>query len=125
MKISVVALVVAAALVARGTPAFNDQQSAAAPAASPTPTAATPAPDANAKKVIRVSDAYMKELRNAGYYPKNDKSELVFCKKDAMIGSPFTRERCFDREQLAMELEADQAQRQQLLGIAAIGHSGR
>jgi hypothetical protein len=68
-----------------------------------------------------VSKDYIKRLRNAGYYPKNDHGKLVFCKKDAPLGTRFATERCMDGEQLAMQLERDESQRQQLRNTVCQG----
>jgi hypothetical protein len=106
-----------------GTPASTTVASTTADAAkSNTPVVAAvvdpPKDAADTKKVIRVSKDYIKQLSNYGFYPKNDKGQLVFCKKDAPIGSRFVREHCMDSEQAAMLLERQQQQRDQMLPVA-------
>jgi hypothetical protein len=114
-------------LAAQQAPDASQQTSAAtpapAPAASPTtdkPTEAKTATasadnkDPQSKKTIHVSKDYIKKLSNIGYYPKNDKGQLVFCKKETPLGTHFERETCMDGDQLTMILEKEQEQRDQM-----------
>jgi hypothetical protein len=103
------------------TPAPADATSPAKVTPSATTTAAAPNSDPQSKKVIRVSKDYIKRLANVGYYPKNDKGQLVFCKKDTPLGSRFSREACMDGDQLAMFLEGGQAQRDAFLNRPCLG----
>jgi pyruvate/2-oxoglutarate dehydrogenase complex dihydrolipoamide acyltransferase (E2) component len=80
------------------------------------PTSNSPATSSghgDSKKVIHVSREYIKKLANYGFYPKNDKGQMVFCKKGAQLGSRFVKERCMDGDQVAMMLDRNQAQRDQ------------
>jgi hypothetical protein len=77
--------------------------------------------DEQPKKVLHVSTEYIKKLANIGYYPKNSKGQLVFCKKEAPLGTHFVKEVCMDGEQLAMFLERSQAQRDALLPQPCLG----
>jgi hypothetical protein len=62
---------------------------------------------------FHVSREYIKKLANYGFYPKNGKGQMAFCKKDARPGSRFVKERCMDGDQVAMMLDWNQAQRDQ------------
>jgi hypothetical protein len=76
---------------------------------------------AQSNKVLHVSKDYIKRLANIGYYPKNHKGQLVFCKKEVPLGTRFEREICMDGEQLAMILEKNEAQREALQHIPCVG----
>jgi hypothetical protein len=124
MKSVIAPVLTFAAVILMSDPALSSQDPTAAgvpapslgatPAATPQPPAGTnelAKPGERPKTVLHVSKDYIKKLANYGYYPKNDKGQMVFCKKDAQLGSRFERERCMDGDQLAMFLEKAQAQR--------------
>jgi hypothetical protein len=85
-----------------------------------TTTTAASNSDIQPKKVIHVSKEYIKRLANVGYYPKNDKGQLVFCKKETPLGTRFSREVCMDGDQLAMFLEGSEAQREAMQHIPCV-----
>jgi hypothetical protein len=150
MKNKVKVVTFAAGLLTWGTVVFGqDTSSATAPASAvPATTTQTPPPSAvpqgaassataqsnaptnggdaakaddKAKKVIHVSTDYVKKLANYGYYPKNAKGELVFCKKQTPLGTHFAREVCMDGEQLSMFLEKAEAQREEMRRRICVG----
>jgi len=95
--------------------AFNSGAGAAPSSSS------TAAVDNQGRPVIHVSKDYIRRLANEGFYPKNDKGQLVYCVKDAINGSRFKRERCMDSNQLEVELQRRQAQRDQLQSVTCTG----
>jgi hypothetical protein len=93
----------------------------AAASSSGAASSSTAAVDNQGKPVIHVSTDYIRRLANEGFYPKNDKGQLVYCVKDAINGSRFKRERCMDGNQLEVELQRRQAQRDQLQSVTCTG----
>jgi hypothetical protein len=63
-----------------------------------------------------------KKAKSAGYRAKLKKGETLFCKEEVEIGSHFAAEHCIDENQLAMVLEREQAQRDQLSQRACGGN---
>ncbi len=106
---------------------------APAPSASATTTAAAPAPSATAAPastaapapvvVVHTSTAaatpdvpsadILKKARNAGLHTKVKQGVVYYCKTETEMGSRFTSERCYDENQLAQFLIAQQAARDQ------------
>jgi hypothetical protein len=103
------------------SPAPADAPPPAKEAASTTAAAAPTDSASQSKSVIRVSKESMKRLRNIGFYPKNDKGQLVFCRKETPLGTRFSSETCMNADQLAMFLEGAEIQRQQLQSINCMG----
>jgi hypothetical protein len=94
-----------------------------APSASPSAPAATASSTAASNSAATPSADTLKQARKAGYYTKVRAGQTFFCKKDATIGTRLATEKCFDEDQLATQLELNQAQRDQLRN-SSCGGSG-
>jgi uncharacterized protein involved in type VI secretion and phage assembly len=100
---------------------------AAEPAAPATPATAvaTPAAQADASKGAEAAktqsaelDAQAKRLRAAGYKPKVQNGQTVYCRKEAVVGSRFPQEVCGSAESIDKVTQngkdlADDVQRKQ------------
>jgi hypothetical protein len=75
----------------------------------------------SAKPTVPSPDT-VKKAKSAGYRAKLKKGETLFCKEEVEIGSHFAAEHCIDENQLAMVLEREQAQRDQLSQRACGGN---
>jgi hypothetical protein len=84
------------------TPA--DSQSDAKPAvAAPTATSAAAAPSGSRISVTTtdpVAEAQLKRLRAAGYKPELHNGEILFCRKETLVGSRFDQKICNTSDQL-------------------------
>jgi hypothetical protein len=107
-------------------PASSASATTTAPAAEPAPSAtAAPASSAAPAPVVVVhtstvaatpdvpSADLLKKARNAGLHTKVKQGVVYYCKTEADMGSRFTSERCYDENQLAQFLIAQQAARDQ------------
>jgi hypothetical protein len=96
----------------------------AAPSATSTPAAAAPAASSttNASTTPATpSTDTLKKARKAGYYTRVRKGQTFFCKKAPQLGTRFESENCISEEQLAMTLEREEAQRDQLRNVTCGG----
>lgn len=93
---------------------------ASAPAATTDPAAANKSATTNADGTKRVrliagdaeADARLKKLKAAGYRPEMRNGDVVFCRKEAVLGSRFEKKVCNTAEQL----DAQAANGQDLTG---------
>jgi len=95
-------------------------------ASTSTPVASTPAakPPAASKTVAAanmLSADILKRAKQAGYYTRVRSGQTFFCKKESQLGTRFVTEKCLDENQLAMVLERNQAQRDQLMNVTCGG----
>lgn len=107
---------------------------ASAPAATTEPAAANKSAATNADGTKRVrliagdaeADARIKKLKAAGYKPEMRNGEVVFCRREAVLGSRFEKKVCSTAEQLDAQAAngqdvADSVQRSNL----SVNPSGR
>jgi hypothetical protein len=94
---------------------------AASAAATPTSTTATAAPNATTASAATPPKDILKKARENGYYTKVRKGQTFFCKKETPLGTRFDTEHCLSDEQLAMVLERNQAQRDQMQSAVCSG----
>jgi hypothetical protein len=131
-------LLLVGAIIGIAAPVYAQQDQNTAPAAAPAPSAsaanaapaAAPAPAATAAPaspapvvVVHTSTVaatpdvpsadLLKKARNAGLHTKVKQGVVYYCKTEADMGSRFTSERCYDENQLAQFLIAQQAARDQ------------
>jgi hypothetical protein len=110
---------IAAPVLAQQAPAPSATPAAAEAPAAPPPTRATattaaPTPAApNASNDFAAANL-LKKARKAGYYRKVGRDNVLFCKKEAPLGSRFIDEHCMGGDQLELTLLGQQAQRDQL-----------
>jgi hypothetical protein len=99
-------------------------QQTAAPTTAAAPAAAAPADTArtaDAGEVKLPSAETIKKARLAGYKPEKHKGAIQFCMEDADIGTHFKTKKCYDEDRLALILQQQQLQREQLLHIGCTG----
>jgi len=102
------------------TPSETAQPAPTKPAA-PAPAGAQ-SPNASAKRSSDLPSAdILKKARNGGYYTKVVHNEVYYCKKQADLGSRFTKETCLNENQLEQTLIFQQAQRDQMSNHACSG----
>lgn len=100
---------------------------AAATTGTPKSTAAAKPSGARSKTNVTANGLpadVLKKARQNGYYTRVRSGQTFFCKKEAHLGTRFVTERCFDEEQLAMVLERNDAQRDQLKNVVCSGGGG-
>jgi hypothetical protein len=83
--------------------------------ATSTPSSAAVTNPAAADKPAGPSAETLKKAKQNGYYTRVRKGETFFCKKEAKLGTRFETENCMNENQLAMTLERNQAQRDQMM----------
>jgi hypothetical protein len=101
------------------TPATPATPAAQAPAAAATPASATSAQPAGPSADV------IKEARRAGYRMKTSHGNYYFCKQDADIGTRLTTEKCMDADQLALTLERQQMDKDQIKAVGVGGTSSK
>jgi hypothetical protein len=95
--------------------ATSPAEASAAPTATPAAVTTPPATAAAPKTPTHVPSAdLLKKAARAGYYKKVSRSDVLFCKKEVVLGSRFTDEHCMDENSLELTLLGQQAQRDQL-----------
>jgi hypothetical protein len=104
---------------AQQTPAPTATPPAAAAPAPPAVTTATVTPAAPATPAGKPADDapsadLIKKARKVGYYRKLTSGKVLFCKKEAVLGSRFIDEHCMGADQLELTLLGQQTQRDQL-----------
>jgi pyruvate/2-oxoglutarate dehydrogenase complex dihydrolipoamide acyltransferase (E2) component len=96
------------------------QQPAAATATAPASTSTAPpaAPAAQASTAPAQpqgpSADVIKQARQAGYHMKTSHGNYYFCKEDADIGSRLATEKCIDSDALALTLERQRMDKEQI-----------
>jgi pyruvate/2-oxoglutarate dehydrogenase complex dihydrolipoamide acyltransferase (E2) component len=116
---------VAGSAGAQQSPSAAPTQQPAAPAATATApastsTAAPAAPAAPAQPQGPSADV-IKQARQAGYHMRTSRGNYYFCKEDADLGSRLATEKCIDSDTLAMTLERQRMDKEQIktMGIGA------
>jgi hypothetical protein len=143
-------LLIVSAIATMISPAFAQQASDAAKTAPPTQTetnteANTPAPDdaeaaataaaiakANAaaaggkSATAKPSDdaAFAKKAREFGWQPEVRQGATVYCREAPVIGSRFTEKKCANQARLAVMLEQQEFERDQLKQRGCGGNCG-
>jgi hypothetical protein len=110
---------IAGAASAQQSSSTTPATSAQAPAAAATPASATSAqPQGPSADVI-------KEARRAGYRMKTSNGNYYFCKQDADIGTRLTTEKCMSADQLALTLQRQQMDKDQIKAVGVGGTSSK
>lgn len=113
---------VAGSAGAQQSPSAAPTQQPAAPAATATAPASTStaAPAAPAQPQGPSADV-IKQARQAGYHMRTSRGNYYFCKEDADLGSRLATEKCIDSDTLAMTLERQRMDKEQIktMGIGA------
>jgi hypothetical protein len=95
--------------------------STTAPASTSSNAAVVTNPAAAGEKPSGPSPDMLKKAKMNGYYTRVRKGETFFCKKEAKLGTRFETENCMNENQLAMTLERNQAQRDQMMTTTCAG----
>jgi hypothetical protein len=114
---------VAASAGAQQSPNAAPQQPAAPAATATAPASTSTASPASAgpAKPQGPSADVIKQARQAGYHMKTSHGNYYFCKEDTDLGSRLASEKCIDSDTLAMTLERQRMDKEQIktMGIGA------
>jgi hypothetical protein len=66
----------------------------------------------------RPSDQAIKDARRAGYTMKTKSGNYLFCREDTDVGTRFPTEHCVDADALALTLERQQRDKDQIKSMS-------
>lgn len=126
-KVLFAACATVAAALALAQQAPNTAQSTAQSAAQPAQkapadakaTAASAATTAAAQK--KADEAFLRDVRNAGFKPETIRGNQMYCRTATEIGSSFPVRTCYNEDQVKIKIQEYQAQRNEMQAAHNIG----